>query len=76
MAGKQRFVKVTVTSEGKSLASYKVLGDVTESGQRTLILERPEQATAKVKTATRKAKAAGSGSQTSFDPSQIAGVQS
>jgi len=43
MAGKQKFVKVEVLSDSKSLAGYKVLGDIAEGGKRTLILERPEQ---------------------------------
>jgi hypothetical protein len=42
VASKSRYVKVSVTSDARSLAGYKVLGDVMEGSQRVLVLERPE----------------------------------
>jgi hypothetical protein len=44
MAGKLKYLEVSVTSDAKSLAGYTVLGDVAGvvGGQRTLILKRPD----------------------------------
>ena len=43
MAGKLKYLEVTVISDAKSLAGYTVLGDITGTNGRTLILKRPDQ---------------------------------
>jgi hypothetical protein len=43
MASKAKYVKVCViTDHAKSVAGYRVLGDILEGDARVLLLERPE----------------------------------
>lgn len=70
MSGKAKYVKVAITTDAKSLAGYTVLGDVTANGTRTLVLERPEAATAPRRKAKKTAPAHGPA--TSFPAGAVA----
>jgi hypothetical protein len=51
---KAQYVKVEINSNSKSLAGYKVLGDITENGKRVLVLEAPQAAAKPKITRTRR----------------------
>jgi hypothetical protein len=73
MAGKLKYLEVSVTSDAKSLAGYTVLGDVAAvGGGRTLILKRPEGAStarpAKKKVSAKAAPGATKQKATDFTP--------
>lgn len=71
MAGKKQIVKLAIQSSEKSLVGYTVLGDVTANGTRTLVLERPEAATAPARRKAKKA-APAHGPATSFPAGAVA----
>lgn len=78
MSGKAKYVKVTIQSDAKSLAGYTVLGDVVGADGRQLVLERPEQAAAPKKAATKKKVLShapiANNKSTSFEPAAMAPV--